>query len=577
MSIKSTGLLKDSLICVNSVFWRPLLQFNIRVTALGWLFLSGNTWAATYYVAVSGSDSNPGTASQPFRTIQKGVNSAYPGDIVLITAGEYPEQVTSVRHGTQANRITIRGTNSPVVGCFVLTHEWIVIEDLTINYANASTSKGGIWLTDGPYGVRAANNATIRRVNLVGGIPGGLTGAIIAAVNNNVPLTNTWVESCRIINPHYIAVSLSDYTTITNCYFFGTNGWDAIRGPGSNSRIVGNVFTNWSNLINNPNHSDIIQAFTYTTNTWITNVVFERNIVVDCIKTQLGMFEDQARGGTIGNWTFRNNVWANVESAMHIYIHTVSFYNDTFYRSGRNTAGPILFRASTDRGNGHNGTVMNCIFVECGSNPASPTIGWYAAESSVTNFTANYNLVRGTGVGTAKTGFQTNGREAQGLNGLDPLFVDPKALNFRLQSGSPAINAGTLLTGFSEDFQGTPRIGTWDIGAFEYVAAGTLLPPKALLGVSQSPDDEDPLLAGVQVFAGRRYRYSGPHGNYAAWQWLYSVDNGPEIVHLSGVGAVLPADFTYPAGSAGQTYRWKLSVDFGDGTKGAASITATVR
>ena len=37
-----------------------------------------------YYVAIDGNDANPGTRAAPFRSIQKGVTAARPGDTVLV-------------------------------------------------------------------------------------------------------------------------------------------------------------------------------------------------------------------------------------------------------------------------------------------------------------------------------------------------------------------------------------------------------------------------------------------------------------------------------------------------------------
>jgi parallel beta-helix repeat protein len=53
---------------------------------------------------------------------------------------------------------------------------------------------------------------------------------------------------------------------------------------------------------------------------------------------------------------------------------------------------------------------------------------------------------------------------------IDPKFVAPGSFDFRLQSSSPAINAGVTLTEVAIDLDGTsrPQGSAYDIGAFEY-------------------------------------------------------------------------------------------------------------
>ncbi|HEY6077571.1 MAG TPA: right-handed parallel beta-helix repeat-containing protein, partial [Polyangiaceae bacterium] len=59
-------------------------------TAFGALFLAaGVASAAEYYVAPTGSDSNPGSMAQPFATLQKGHDAASAGDTVWLRAGTY--------------------------------------------------------------------------------------------------------------------------------------------------------------------------------------------------------------------------------------------------------------------------------------------------------------------------------------------------------------------------------------------------------------------------------------------------------------------------------------------------------
>ena len=49
-----------------------------------------------YHVALTGSDAHPGTESQPFRTIAKGLATLRPGDTLVVGGGTYPERIRSV-------------------------------------------------------------------------------------------------------------------------------------------------------------------------------------------------------------------------------------------------------------------------------------------------------------------------------------------------------------------------------------------------------------------------------------------------------------------------------------------------
>jgi hypothetical protein len=53
-----------------------------------------------FHVATGGNDANPGTAEQPWRTVQHAVNTLRPGDAARIQPGEYRERVTITHEGT---------------------------------------------------------------------------------------------------------------------------------------------------------------------------------------------------------------------------------------------------------------------------------------------------------------------------------------------------------------------------------------------------------------------------------------------------------------------------------------------
>ncbi len=86
--------------------------------------------ATEYYVAPNGSDSNPGTISQPWATWQKGFSSVSAGDILYIRGGNYTGMYgtghgvnISGRDGTSSNYITVSAYpgEKPVLDCASLS------------------------------------------------------------------------------------------------------------------------------------------------------------------------------------------------------------------------------------------------------------------------------------------------------------------------------------------------------------------------------------------------------------------------------------------------------------------------
>lgn len=80
--------------------------------------------------------------------------------------------------------------------------------------------------------------------------------------------------------------------------------------------------------------------------------------------------------------------------------------------------------------------------------------------------------------------------------------------------------------------------------------------------ISQNPPDADVGAAGVQATAGTTVQYScsasDPHGAPLTWQWLYTLNGGPEVVVQSGSGAVPAISFSYGMGAISSNYVWTL-------------------
>lgn len=75
-----------------------------RIAGVIILGLGLRALASEYHVAVSGDDANAGTASAPFRTVQRGAERAEPGDTITVHGGVYRERITPPRGGASEDR-----------------------------------------------------------------------------------------------------------------------------------------------------------------------------------------------------------------------------------------------------------------------------------------------------------------------------------------------------------------------------------------------------------------------------------------------------------------------------------------
>jgi hypothetical protein len=119
------------------------IEVSIRRFVLSALvFAAGSVSAATYYVSTAGSDSNPGTSAQPFRTITNAYSRATAGETIIVSPGVYTDYRTGWglhlgKSGTASSPITLK---SEVLGAAIIEGQ------------NASDRNVGIYI-DGSYNV----------------------------------------------------------------------------------------------------------------------------------------------------------------------------------------------------------------------------------------------------------------------------------------------------------------------------------------------------------------------------------------------------------------------------------------
>jgi alpha-L-arabinofuranosidase len=74
--------------------------FQAVISGAAFLAMASGAVAAELHVALTGSDTNPGTAAAPLRSIQRAADLAQPGDVITVHGGVYRERVSPPRGGT---------------------------------------------------------------------------------------------------------------------------------------------------------------------------------------------------------------------------------------------------------------------------------------------------------------------------------------------------------------------------------------------------------------------------------------------------------------------------------------------
>ncbi len=258
----------------------------------------GNTGAGVcYHVATTGNDANPGTAAQPFLTIQKAADIVNAGDGVLVENGGYTGGATVVyinRSGTEANRIVFRAAN-----------RWGAIID---GNNNASTTGiaipgGFVWVegfevrNTGRYGIDTdvGHDQVVigNHVHDIGRACTSGTGGIVGidAYASGLVIAGNWIHDVGRFSPgengcvqpnnnwqnhdHGIYNGIGTNVFIVNNVFYNlTHGWAIQRYDGGGAVVNGLFITNNTFIGANPNRDAQIIIATATTNLVIANNIF---------------------------------------------------------------------------------------------------------------------------------------------------------------------------------------------------------------------------------------------------------------------------------------------------------------
>ncbi len=363
----------------------------------------------TYYVATTGSDANPGTETQPFRTLTQGVSVLIPGDTLYILSGTYAESlIDNIPAGISwSTPVTVAAAPGHTVtlksdpGANFVLHfqgpqQYIVIDGLVLDATNVTYD--AVKITAGG-GQGAAHHIRLIRCEVKYSHGQGVLVAEIGADWNEFIDLNAHDNGATDLDHGlYISTShnLVEKSTVHHNAGYGVHVYNGYVGQSADNNIVRN------------------------------NQVYDNN-------------QSQGYGAGILLASGDSNI----------------AYNNLIWGSSHYVGLQIGFSASNPMA--YNNTIYNNHYgVDIGSSSSNAVIQNNIVYSSSASNYAN------RGVGTVAD---------HNLIGTNPSFVNAAAADFRLQWGSPAIDAGVTVSSVTTDIAGSlrPQGGGYDLGAFELV------------------------------------------------------------------------------------------------------------
>src|SRR5437588_551568 len=387
-----------------------------------------------FYVSTTGSDSNPGTLSSPWRTIQHAANSVQAGDTVYVRGGVYNESANiSVSGSLIAGSIRFQSypgetaivdgtglvppTSSPQGLINITNQSYISIQGFEIrNYQTSSASAipAGIWVSGSGSNIQILNNVihNIVTTSEASGNAFGIAvyGTAAPASLDSITISGNQVYNLKTGQSESVNVdgNVTNFVITNNSIHDNDNiGIDVIGFEGvspdpsfdyaRNGTVAGNTVYNIS-AINNPGEGNQYDANGIYVDGG-SQVVIEHNLI--------------------------HHVDIGIEMASEHQGHVTSFVivrNNLYYSSLNSTMADFIWNGTND-----------------------------------------------TGFST----YQSTTRKDSHSQYLDPQFLSLTTPNLQIQPTSPAVNAGINLGPTvvgTLDFAGNPRVqgSNIDIGAYEH-------------------------------------------------------------------------------------------------------------
>ncbi|MEP5339524.1 MAG: right-handed parallel beta-helix repeat-containing protein [Algibacter sp.] len=450
-----------------------------------------------YYVSTSGNNSNNGSITTPFLSIQTALDLASAGDIIYVRSGSYAEKLWWTNSGTSGNPITITNYND---------------ESVILSGTSASNASQGALIL-----ISSKSHIRINGIIFADNIMNYADGIYATGSGTDIEITNCefrnigWTLSKTTMpsssNSAHAIIFVGTTTNSYNTILISENYiHDCITGYSESVTMAGNIdsFIIENNTINFNTNIGIDAAGHFSWTGAPDNVNYARNgsiknnVVSDfdgptALDAAGGIYIDGGSFITVENNTvfnysvgfsigcevagksnegnlIQNNLAYNCSlSGLFLGSNTTSVvndtevYNNTFYKCGTGTY--------------DNGQIalLNNSGSDIKNNIMYPTDGRYAIvqfDGTVsTNPVITYNLFWRDNSITTNFFYGITGAQNTVLS--NPLFENVSTYDFHLTGSSPAINAGDPSyspEAYVYDIDGQSRLngGSVDIGVDEY-------------------------------------------------------------------------------------------------------------
>lgn len=405
-----------------------------------------------YYVSPNGNDANPGSISQPWRTLAKAAEMATAGQTIFVREGTYHERLVPRNSGDQDNYIIF----------MAYPGETVFIDGMGVAIPRL---EGLVNITSERF-IRVSG---FRVINAGDGVANGKWNMGISAQK-------------------------ADHIIIDNNYVNHIYSLGIDIGPASSFIVVDNnevTDTNFGEL------DDEVSIGMF----WFSHDLEIKNNIVHHTKNEGIGAAAGAHDVAIHHNTVHNVGQGSPRIGIYIDAWTENQYNvDVYNNRVYENAGQGIIVASEGGGLLENVNIYNNVVYNSGYDWGGIGVAPWSTTSSLTHPVQNINFVNNTVYNCMGGGIVINNPEVENIlirNNIfyqsgqalridasvplsqltidhnltgNPQFVNATTANFRLQGTSPAIDAGSAdrAPGYDFDDKLRPAGDGYDIGAFEY-------------------------------------------------------------------------------------------------------------